>query len=93
MSSKFWLVGFFAVLATAVAGCASDDGQRSAGRSLPAGQTCTTIRAELDKLDRRGVGQRASAANEGRRLTPAQRAEVDTYNRLLTDYLAGQCHV
>lgn len=81
------------VLATVLTGCASDEGANGGARRLAQGQTCPKIRAELDKLDRRGVGQRAQAASSGQRLKPAQQAEVDTYNRLLSDYLSGQCHV
>lgn len=84
------------VLASAaVAGCAGnqDSGGQGGAASLPSGKSCQEVRRELDKLDARGVPSRIEAANAGKKLAPAQRAEVDTYNALLQQYLGARCHM
>ena len=86
-----------AVAAVALAGCeggaAGGGGGDPGARMLPAGQTCQSIRGELNKLDSRGVPARVEAASSGRKLAPAQQAEVDRYNQLLNAYLGARCHV
>lgn len=61
--------------------------------AMPAGQSCQTVRAELNRLDSRGTPSRVEAASRGARLAPAQQAEVDRYNQLLNMYLGARCHV
>lgn len=83
------------VLAAGLAGCAAQGSPYGdpGAQSLPPGATCQSIRAELNRLDARGVPARVQAAAEGRRLAPAQQAEADRYNQLLSQYLGGRCHV
>ncbi len=61
--------------------------------SLPSGQSCQSVRAELNKLDSRGVPARVEAAQSGKKLPPPQQAEVEQYNSLLNQYLGARCHV
>jgi hypothetical protein len=79
----------------AAAGCAGGGGGSDAGSnaSLPSGRSCQDVRRELDKMDARGVPSRIEAANAGKKLAPAQREEVDTYNALLQQYLGARCHM
>ncbi|HRD77579.1 MAG TPA: hypothetical protein PK264_16860 [Hyphomicrobiaceae bacterium] len=80
-------------MAAAVAGCAAQSAPYDPGaRPLPSGQSCQSLRGELNKLDARGVPARVQAAAEGRKLPPAQQAEVDRYNSLLGAYLGARCH-
>ena len=82
-------------IAAALAGCAgggSTNGDPGA-RALPPGTSCQSIRAELNKLDSKGVPSRVEAAQAGKKLSAQQQAEVDLYNKLLGDYLGARCHV
>lgn len=83
------------VIAAGLAGCSAQGSPYSdpGAQALPSGSTCQTIRAELNRLDGRGVPSRVQAAADGKRLAPAQQAEVDRYNQLLSQYLGGRCHV
>ena len=78
-----------------VAGCSG--GQQAGGdpgaRALPAGQSCQSVRAEMDRMLSRGVQSRVEAAQAGKKLPPQQQAEVDQYNRLLAQYLGARCHM
>lgn len=83
------------VLASVLAaGCAggSSGGGESKG-ALASGRSCQDVRRDLDKMDARGVPSRIEAANSGKKLTPAQREEVDAYNGLLQQYLGARCHM
>jgi hypothetical protein len=71
------------------AGAGGDPG----AKSLPLGQSCQTIRSELNKLDSRGVQSLVEKASNGAKLSPAQKSEADNYNRLLGQYLGARCHV
>ena len=81
-----------ALVAAALQGCAAQ-GNDPGANSLPSGQSCQTIRGELNKLDARGVQSVVERASNGGKLTPAQRADADLYNRLLSQYLGSRCHV
>lgn len=86
------LVGALAALA----GCAEDGGGYGGdpgARPLAAGQTCGTIRQELNRLDSRGTQAKVEAATQGKKLPPAAQADVDRYNDLLNQYLGARCHV
>ena len=80
----------------ALAGCA-EDGSSGYGdpgaRPLAAGQSCGSIRQELNRLDSRGTQAKVEAATQGKKLTPAAQADVDRYNDLLNQYLGARCHV
>ncbi len=80
----------------AMAGCAEDGGgygNDPGARPLAAGQTCGTIRQELNRLDSRGTQAKVEAATQGKKLPPAAQADVDRYNELLNQYLGARCHV
>lgn len=78
----------------ALAACANDgpDGDPGA-RTLAAGQSCGSIRSELDQLDRRGTQGKVEAASQGKKLAPKDKSDVDRYNDLLNLYLGARCHV
>jgi hypothetical protein len=80
----------------AVAGCAEDGGGYGGdpgARPLAAGQSCGSIRQELNRLDSRGTQAKVEAATQGKKLPPAAQADVDRYNELLNQYLGARCHV
>ncbi|MGE5512225.1 MAG: hypothetical protein ACM31O_13345, partial [Bacteroidota bacterium] len=83
------------VAAAALAGCAAQGATYGdpGARALPAGQTCQSVRAELNKLDARGVPSKVEAASRGQKLNAQSQADVDRYNQLLNDYLGARCHV
>jgi len=76
----------------ALVGCAEDGGDPGA-RPLAAGQSCGSIRQELNRLDSRGTQAKVEAATQGKKLPPAAQADVDRYNDLLNQYLGARCHV
>lgn len=81
------------VVLSAIAGCA-DGGMGDPGPApLASGQTCGSIRQELDRLDRKGTQSKVEAATAGKRLSPEAQADVDRYNSLLNQYLGARCHV
>jgi hypothetical protein len=77
-----------------LAGCAADgyDGDPGA-MPLAAGQSCGSIRQELNRLDAKGTQSKVEAATAGKKLPPAAQADVDRYNYLLNQYLGARCHV
>ena len=81
----------------ALSGCAEDGsggyGGDPGARPLAAGQTCGTIRQELNRLDSKGTQAKVEAATQGKKLPPAAQADVDRYNDLLNQYLGARCHV
>lgn len=83
------------VVVGALAGCAAQGapGGDPGARPLPSGQSCQSIRGELNKLDARGVPAKVEAVSAGRRISDKDRADVDRYNQLLNWYLGGRCHV
>ena len=81
-------------LAAGLAGCAAQGAPGDPGaRPLPAGQSCQSIRGELNKLDSRGVPAKVEAVSSGRKVSAQDKADVDRYNQLLNWYLGGRCHV
>lgn len=81
----------------ALAGCAGGGGGSKGGdpgaKALPAGQTCQSIKTDLDRMVGRGVQSSVEANSAGKKLSPAQKADADRYNELLAYYLGGRCHV
>jgi hypothetical protein len=73
------------------AGCAGGGGGSHAA-SLPAGSTCQSIKGQLSRLDAKGVRGSIEAQAAGQRLSPGQKADADSYNGLLNDYLKARCH-
>src|SRR4030095_974040 len=81
-----------AILAV-LAGCAEGGNYGDPGASpLASGQSCGSIRSELDQLDRRGTQAKVEAASQGKKLAPKDKADVDRYNSLLNQYLGARCH-
>lgn len=81
--------------AAALAGCAAQSAPYGdpGARALPPGQSCQSIRAELNKMDARGVPSKVEASTRGQKLNPQAQADVDRYNQLLNYYLGARCHV
>lgn len=78
-----------------LAGCAgntSGNGDPGA-QALSAGETCESIRSNLNKLDKEGVPNLVEKQNSGQKLPAAQKAKADLYNQLLDKYLGARCHV
>ena len=76
-----------------LAGCADGEGFGDPGAApLASGQSCGTIRQELDQLDRRGTQAKVEAASAGKKLAPKDKGDVDRYNSLLNQYLGARCH-
>lgn len=78
------------VLAALVSGCAG--GGAAGGAGLPAGETCSSIRAKLNRLDSKGVPAYVEAQSQGKKLAGPQKADADAYNNLLNQYLGARCH-
>jgi hypothetical protein len=80
-------------LGAALQGCGGAAGGDPGAHNLPMGASCQSIRGELNKMDARGVQSTVERASNGGKLSPAQRADADNYNRLLGQYLGARCHV
>lgn len=76
-----------------VAGCAGGSGGDPGARSLPAGESCQSLRGQLDRLLARGVQPKVEALSAGRKLSPKDKADAEAYNRILNQYLGARCHV
>ena len=87
-------VGVAGLAAAIVAGCGGATGNGDPGaKPLPAGQTCQTIFSEMQRLQGRGVQSAIERQQSGGSLSPGQKSDADSYNRLLNDYLGARCHV
>ncbi len=76
--------------AIALAGCAEGGGGVGGdpgARPLQAGQSCQSVRAELNKMDAQGAQSKFDKSD------PASKAVADRYNSLLNQYLGARCHV
>ena len=82
-----------ALLAAALQGCGGATGGDPGANALPLGQSCQTIRSDLNRLDARGVQSIVERQTNGGKLSAAQKADADLYNRLLGQYLGSRCHV
>lgn len=84
------------VTVAGLAGCASSNagpyGDPGA-RPLPPGYSCQSVRAELNRLDAKGIRGKVEAASAGKKLPAQQQTDVDRYNYLLNVYLGARCHV
>jgi len=91
------LGGAVAVAASVLlAGCAGNTGTGSGDpgpQALSGGETCQSIRSNLNKLDKEGVPSLVERQNSGQKLPAAQKAKADLYNQLLDKYLGARCHV
>ena len=81
--------------ALALAGCADGGGGIGGdpgARSLPAGQSCQSVRADLNRMDAQGAQSKVERATQGK-ADAATKAVADRYNQLLNQYLGARCHV
>ncbi len=98
MAAASRIAGVAVVLALTglLTGCAEKSGGSNGdpgAKPLPAGQSCQSVRGELNKLDSRGVPAKVERATAGQKLSPADKADVDRYNQMLNYYLGARCHV
>ncbi len=89
---RFALLGAVGA-AIAVSGCASGGGSGPTSKALANGETCGSIKQQLNKLDASGVPSSVQAQAAGKKISAQQKADADLYNRLLNDYLGARCHV
>lgn len=83
--------GILALLGAAalVAGCATNGG---GGAGAMSDSSCQSIKAQLNRLDAKGVRSSVEAQAAGRPISAQQKADADAYNKALSDYLGGRCH-
>lgn len=86
------IAGTLAVLLAGCAGNTNATGDPGA-QSLSGGETCQSIRSNLNRLDREGVPSLVEQLNNGKKLGAPQKAKADLYNQLLDKYLGARCHV
>ncbi len=91
--SKITAVGAAITLTLALAGCETTaaPGSDPGARPLPAGQSCQSLRGELNKMDASGAQAKVQRASSGK-VDPATQAVADRYNQLLNQYLGARCH-
>lgn len=84
-----------ALAVAALAGCANEGGYDGDPGAAPlaAGQSCGSIRQELNRLDAKGTQSKVEASSQGKKLAPGAQQDVDRYNQLLNQYLGARCHV
>lgn len=72
-----------------LAGCEGGGGSNGdpGARPLPPGQSCQSLRGELNKMDAQG------AQSKFNRSDAASKAVADRYSSLLNQYLGARCHV
>lgn len=80
-------------LASSLQGCGGAAGGDPGAKPLPLGESCGSIRSELNKLDSRGVPSLIERQSSGGKLNASQKGDADAYNRLLNQYLGARCHV
>jgi hypothetical protein len=82
------------IAGASLAGCAAGPtGGDPGAKPLPAGQSCPSLKAELDRMVSRGVQGSVEAQSAGNRLSATQKTDADRYNQLLAQYLGARCHV
>jgi hypothetical protein len=86
------------LMVLACAGCAAANSNGNANgdpgpTELAAGETCESIRADLNKLDSQGVPALIERQSSGKKLSAGQKQQADLYNKLLNQYLGARCHV
>jgi hypothetical protein len=93
IKGTWWALAAAAVIVSACADSGGSGNGDPGAIPLASGQSCGTIRQELDKLDRKGTQSKVEASTAGKKLAPAAQADVDRYNMLLNQYLGARCHV
>jgi len=91
--SAFRLALLGAVGTAVLAGGCASGGDGPTGKALAGGESCGSVKQQLNRLDARGVPASVQAQAAGKKLSPQQKADADLYNRLLNDYLGARCHV
>jgi hypothetical protein len=87
-------VGVAGFTAVVLAGCGGATGGGDPGaKPLPPGQSCQSVFSEMRRLEGRGVQSAIERQQRGGALSPSQKSDADSYNRLLNDYLGARCHV
>lgn len=91
---SFERVAAVGLLTLSLAACAAGAGPNGdpGAAALPPGQTCQSLRAELNKMDASGAQAKVERASRGK-VDPATQAVADRYNQLLNQYLGARCHV
>lgn len=84
-------VGMVALLGGCASGGSGPGGPSA--KQLANGESCGSIKSQLNKLDARGVPSSVQAQAAGKKISGQQKADADLYNRLLNDYLGARCHV
>ncbi len=81
-------------MAVAVAGCSAGatSGGDPGAQAMPAGMSCQSVRAELNRMDSQGAQAKVEAASQGKG-SPDAKAVAARYNQLLNYYLGARCHV
>ena len=87
-------MGIALICAVELGGCAGggSTGGDPGARALPAGQSCQSIKSDLDRMANSGVQSAVEAQSAGR-ASAAQKVQADRYNQLLAQYLGARCHV
>lgn len=83
-------MGLVVAAGLAVSGCAG--GNAGTGGGLSGGESCSSIRAKIARLDAKGVQSLVQAQSQGKKLAGQQKADADSYNELLNQYLGARCH-
>jgi hypothetical protein len=89
------ILALVAGAALACAACSSAPSSKNGdpgAQALPAGMSCQSVRAELNKMDSQGAQSKVEAASQGKG-SPEAKAVAAKYNQLLNFYLGARCHV
>lgn len=87
------LVAVTGLMGLGLAGCSSGGATNGdpGAQALPAGMTCQSVRADLNKMDSQGAQSKVEAASQGKG-SPEAKAVAARYNQLLNYYLGARCH-
>ena len=87
------IAGSIAIILAGCAGNTNTNGGDPGAQALSGGETCQSIRSNLNQLDKQGVPSLVEQQNSGKKLAAPQKAKADLYNQLLDKYLGARCHV
>ncbi len=85
--------GSMAVLLAGCAGNTERGGRRPWPAALSGGETCQSIRTNLNRSTSRVCLRWSSSRTPARSCGAPQKAKADLYNQLLDKYLGARCHV
>lgn len=84
-------------LAGALGACTTSQGdmmvQAPSSAVTPGDRSCQSLRSEIMRMESRGVAKLVDRQHDGGKRSGAQKAEIDTYNGLLNEYLGARCHL